>query len=278
MRQPRSPAWRTHLMFVGFDGEVRDGGDHLVALTPANPGYYWGNCLIFDRAPVDADFPRWMELFQRHIVARNPTTGHVAFGLDVQPDLEGPFVAPPAFAAAGFDVYDEATLTLQADDLVPAPPAPGPGFELRPLRLPDEAGLVVDLNMACNDDGYEAEGYRRFRAAQMRRYGAMDAAGLGHWWGVLHQGQVVASLGLFGRDGFGRFQHVETHPAFRRRGLCRALVHAACVHGFHTRGWHTLVMSADPHDVAIGLYRSVGFQQVDMLWLLERRAPEDRAP
>jgi ribosomal protein S18 acetylase RimI-like enzyme len=88
---------------------------------------------------------------------------------------------------------------------------------------------------------------------------------------VLHEGRVVASLGLFGRDGFGRFQHVETHPDFRRRGLCRALVHAACAHGLHTRGWHTLVMAADPHDVAIALYRSVGFVQVETLWLLERR-------
>lgn len=273
MRQPRSPGWRTHLMFVGFDGEVHDGGDHLVALTPANPGYYWGNCLIFDRAATEGDFPRWMQLFDSRIRSRNPTTRHVAFGMDV---LDHAFVVPPAFTAAGFEAYDEATLTLCAGNLVPPPRSPGPGFELRPLRLPDEAALVVDLNMACNDDGYESAGYRRFREAQMRRYGAMDAAGLGHWWGAVHEGRVVASLGLFGRDGFGRFQHVETHPDFRRRGLCRALVHAACAHGLHTRGWHTLVMAADPHDVAIALYRSVGFVQVETLWLLERRAPEDR--
>ena len=273
MRQPRSPGWRTHLMFVGFDGEVRDGGDHLVALSPANPGYYWGNCLIFDRAPAVGDFDRWMQLFDSSIRARHPASGHVAFGLDVQ---DGPFVVPPAFAAAGFEFYDQATLALHAADLVAPPASPGLDFELRPLRLPDEAGLVVDLNMACNDDGYEPAGYRRFREAQMRRYGAMDAAGLGHWWGVLHEGRVVASLGLFGQDGFGRFQHVETHPDFRRRGLCRALVHAACVQALQVRGWHTLVMGADPHDVAIGIYRSVGFAQIDTLWLLERRAPEDR--
>ena len=45
-------------------------------------------------------------------------------------------------------------------------------------------------------------------------------------------------------------------------------------------GWHTLVMGADPDDVAIvaiGIYRSVGFQQHDTLWMLERRAPQDQA-
>lgn len=273
MRQLRSPAWRTHLMFVAFDGEVHDGGDHLVALTPASPGYYWGNCLVFDRPPVDGDFQRWMQLFERSVRARNPGSGHVAFGID---SFDGPFLMPPAFAAAGFSAIDQASLTLRADDLVPPPAAPGPGFALRTLHLPDEAPLVVALDLACNDDGFEPEGYRRFRLAQMRRYGAMQQAGLGHWWGVLHQGEVVASLGLFGQDGFGRFQHVQTHPDFRRRGLCRALVHAACTHGLQQCGWHTLVMGADPHDVAIGLYRSVGFRQVDTLWLLERRPPEDR--
>ena len=35
-------------------------------------------------------------------------------------------------------------------------------------------------------------------------------------------------------------------------------------------GWHTLVTGADLDHVAIGIYRSVGFQQRDTLWMLER--------
>jgi hypothetical protein len=61
---------------------------------------------------------------------------------------------------------------------------------------------VVDLNMACNDDGYEPAGYRRFREAQMRRYGAMDAPAWGTGWGVwCMKGAWWRRLGLFGRDG-----------------------------------------------------------------------------
>jgi hypothetical protein len=30
-------------------------------------------------------------------------------------------------------------------------------------------------------------------------------------------------------------------------------------------------MCADPHDVAIGIYRSVGFVQVETHWCLQRR-------
>ena len=272
-RTALSPGWQTHLLFAEFDGEITVHADHLVVRSPRSPGYYWGNFLLYDRLPSEADFGPWMQRFDEAIVQREPSTGHVAFGL---PPQARAFSAPPAFAAAGFEAFAVATMTLQNSGLRAPAHAPDAAFELRPLHLAREAGAVVDLNLACNDEGYEPEGYRAFRAEQMQRYGDMAAAGLGHWWGVLHQGQVVASLGLFGQRHLGRFQHVETHPDFRRRGLCSALVHAACVHGFERMGWHTLVMGADPQDAAIRLYRSLGFGQHDQLWLLERRAPEDR--
>jgi ribosomal protein S18 acetylase RimI-like enzyme len=156
--------------------------------------------------------------------------------------------------------------------------AAGQRREIRALDLPREAPLAVDVDMACNDDGYEPAAYRLFRENQLRRYGAMAAAGMGHWFGAFVQGQMVAGLGLFGRAGVGRFQHVSTHPAWRRRGLCRALVHAACRHGQEQRGWHTLVMCADPDDVAIGIYESLGFARQSTQWSLQRRAPHDVLP
>ncbi len=268
-----SPGWQTHLMFARFDGEVTRHADHWVVRTPASPGYYWGNFLLYDRLATDADLAPWMQRFDEAIVRRAPGTGHVAFGMCEQVSS---FTAPPAFAEAGFEGYGTATLTLQRSGLQALPRAVDAAFELRALRLHQEASGVVALNMACNDDGYEPAGYRHFRAAQMQRYATMESAGMGHWWAAMHLGQVVAALGLFGQDGVGRFQHVETHPDFRRLGLCRALVHTACLHGFAAMGWHTLVMGADPDEVAIGIYRSVGFTQHDTLWMLERRAPEDR--
>ena len=273
-----SPGWQTHLMFAEFDGVVAEQGNHIVVRTPHNAGYYWGNFLLYDRLATDADFGPWMRRFEEAISGVQPGTGHVAFGMH-SPALS--FTAPPAFVDAGFKGFGVTTLTLRAGQLRSPHKLLPPGFELRPLVLPAEAPLVVELDMACNDEGYEPEGYRRFRLAQMRRYGAMADAGMGRWWGAVHPSangpRVVAALGVFGHNGVGRFQHVETDPDFRRRGLCRALVHAACVHAFGAMGWHTLVMGADPDDVAIGIYESVGFTRHDTLWMLERRAPEDRA-
>ena len=69
---------------------------------------------------------------------------------------------------------------------------------------------------------------------------------------------------------FARFQCVSTHPDSRRRGLCTALVHAACRHGFGAMGLRTLVMVADPDDVAIGVYESLGFRRGAGAWQFER--------
>jgi hypothetical protein len=36
-------------------------------------------------------------------------------------------------------------------------------------------------------------------------------------------------------------------------------------------------MCADPHDVAIGIYRSVGFAQIERHWCLQKRPPRPGA-
>ena len=73
-------------------------------------------------------------------------------------------------------------------------------------------------------------------------------------------------------------KHMRGIGALRRRGLCRALVHHVCRHAFDTLGLQRLVMCADPHDVAIGIYRSVGFVQVESHWCLQRRPRAVPAP
>jgi len=49
-----------------------------------------------------------------------------------------------------------------------------------------------------------------------------------------------------------------------------------CDCAFNTLGLQRLVMWADPHDVAIGIYRSLGFAQVERHGCLQGRAPHDR--
>src|SRR5579883_823820 len=71
-RLPLSLGYRTDLFFARWDGEVLDRGDYFVVRTPQNPGFTWGNFLLFRDAPTRADLdersPRsWPRLFEREL-------------------------------------------------------------------------------------------------------------------------------------------------------------------------------------------------------------------
>jgi RimJ/RimL family protein N-acetyltransferase len=269
-----SLGWRTDLIFARFDGQVSDRGDHLRVLTPANPAFWWGNFLLFRHGPGPGDLARWMALFEEEIVSPQSASRHRAFGVDTRQ----PLTLPPDFAAAGFSLSEAAVLTLTRDQLRAPRKAPPAGVAFRVLTLPGDSPAIVDKQLAVNEAHAALAGYRLFAQRQMQRYAAMQRAGLGHWFGLLAQGAgrpvLAASCGLFRDlargDGLGRFQFVSTHPAWRRRGLCTALVQAACRQGFETMGLRTLVMVADPEDVAIGIYESLGFQRGASTWQFER--------
>jgi len=269
-----SLGWRTDLIFARFDGQVTDCGNHVRVLTPRNPTFWWGNFLLFQHAPGPGDLERWMALFEDEISARQPASRHRAFGVDVRERL----TLPPEFAAAGFTLSEATVLTLSRDQLLAPRHAMPAGFEFRVLALPRDGAAVVDKQVAVDSNRFEPVGYREFAQRQMARFAAMQHAGLGHWFGLVARvdGRQVlaASCGLFrdpaSRDGLGRFQYVSTHPAWRRRGLCTALVHAVCRHGFETMGLRTLAMVADPADVAIGVYESLGYRRGTSTWQFER--------
>ena len=269
-----SLGWRTDLIFARFDGEVVDRGNHLCVRTPGNPTFWWGNFLLFQHAPGAGDLDRWMALFDEEIASRQPASRHRAFGVDVRERL----VLPPDFAAAGFTLNGATVLTLTREQLLVPPKAMPDGVAFRVLELPRDGAAVVDKQVEVDAARYEPVGYREFAQRQMARYAAMQRAGLGHWFGLVAQvdGRPVlaASCGLFRdparSDGLGRFQYVSTHPSWRRRGLCTVLVHAVCRHGFEAMDLRTLVMVADPDDVAIGVYESLGYRRGTSTWQFER--------
>jgi RimJ/RimL family protein N-acetyltransferase len=277
-----SLGWRTDLNFARFDGELVARADCIVVRTPANPSYWWGNFLLFDHAPRAGDAADWSRRFQAEIGRYQAESRHTTFGVDAREA----FVLPHDFVERGFTLYASNVLTMQREQLRAPRTALPAGFRVATLKLPEQTPAAVELQVLCDGGEHSpAESYRVFRQRQMARYESMARQGLGDWFGVFtetaHGEQLVADCGLFhaapGGDALGRFQHVETDPAFRRRGLCSALIHAVCLDAFERLKLRTLVIVADPLDVAIGLYESLGFERGVASWHIERR-PGDPAP
>ena len=273
-----SLGWQTELIFVRFDGLVQARPDCLVLRTPDNPLFYWGNCLVLPQPPRDADLAHWLTRFEDEVGRHVPQSGHVAIGFDARAPHE-PLLS---WQAAGFEIFATAQLSAGAAQLRPPSRPLAPDFEFQVLDLgrPGRQVEVVDLQCASRPPGFEAERYREFRLRQMRRYAAMQAAGRGHWFGIRHRasGALVADCGLFHAGRLGRFQFVGTHPDWRRRGLCSALIAASSLHGVERMGLERLVICADPEDVAIGLYERLGYRREGRFWGAQRRPLRDQRP
>lgn len=267
--------WQTDLILHRFGGELIEREDCLVLRTPGNPTFYWGNCLVLPRAPRDEDLGHWLARFEAEITASQPESLHVAIGVDA------PWAGQslPAWTAAGFEIFQDTLLRLDPGELRAPPRAARGEVLVRPVDLAAEAEAVMDVEVTDAGD-YEPVGYRRYLRLQWDRYREMHAAGQLLWFGLWCDGVLAASCGLIRASATAgspaRFQRVVTHSDWRRRGLASALVHAVSRHAQEAWQAPAAYMVADPEDVAIGIYRSLGYREVETSWGLQRNAPQDR--
>jgi ribosomal protein S18 acetylase RimI-like enzyme len=228
----------------------RDG--YQVIRTPDNPGFWWGNFLLLDTLPEPGTVGTWLARFGTEF----PDAKHVSLGIDTtDADAE----VPGDFTDAGLE--PERSIVLTAAGLR-EPVRVNEEAEIRPLASDDDWQQTVDLGLrlAESDSMTDLEYYRG--RARSRRL--ITERGWGAWFGAFDDGRLVAQLGLFrAGDGVARYQHVETDPAVRRRGLAGTLVWVAGQFGVEELAARTLVIVADKEGDAIRLYRSVGFTDAE---------------
>jgi ribosomal protein S18 acetylase RimI-like enzyme len=242
----------TNLFFARWNGMVLTREHHWVVKTPSNPGFHWGNYLLFDRAPEAQDVTRWVELFDQEM-DYGAAPHHYAFaweGSHGSGELSD-------FIAQGFQ--HETSVVLLAKSLVKPRPVQLP-FEVRALVTDEEWESATEVQIACGDPAY-SRGYREFKVRQMKSYRLLAQAGHGAWFGGFVAGVMVADLGVFHQGGIGRYQNVGTLPEHRRRGYCGELVYQAGLYAQKNFQVETLVMEADPDYHAARIYESVGFQR-----------------
>ncbi len=249
--EPKSLGYRTDLMMLALQGaEILDRGDHLVVRTAAQPTFHWGNFLLFADPPVTADADRWQRLF----TVEFPGSAHMTFGIDTTDGTAGDLTG---FVAAG--ITEDRSVVLTAHDVHP-PPRPNTEARLRMLTSDSDWAQAVELRMTV-DDTVEDPGHRLFVERKNEAMRALQASGRGGLFGAFADGRLAAGLGVYtDGSGVGRYQSVETHPAYRNLGLAGTLVHHAGRYALTDLHVETLVIVADPDYVATRVYRSVGFE------------------
>jgi GNAT superfamily N-acetyltransferase len=241
----RSLGYRTDLAILALEGsEVTDRGDHFVIRSPGIPDYWWGNFLLLrDLKPGSGS--GWLASF----AAEFPDARHIALGLD---ETNAGTIDPGQLT--GMTMEQNAVMTATS---VHAPPHPNSDAAFRSLE--SDADWRQSLELAIAVHAGEPGGDAGFLTARLAAKRALTEAGHGAWYGAFLDGTLVSQLGLITvKSGLARYQSVETHPAARRRGLAGTLVWHASATAL-TGDTSMLVMVADPEDVAMRVYCSVGF-------------------
>jgi ribosomal protein S18 acetylase RimI-like enzyme len=264
---PRSLVWATQLDVLPQNLVVEQRPGFLLVRSPSNPEHYWGNLLLFDRAPRAGDGLRWETLFDETF-ADEPRVRHRCFAWDRTDGALG--AATEEFGTRGYKVETSVGLCAGAAHLVMHPRA-NHEVVVRPLdpAIGSDTALwdaVIELQVAGRDDPEaDEDGYRSFSRTRLEGLRALFRAGRGAWYVAIDpaSSEVAASCGVVVTAGRGRFQIVDTALAHRRRGICSRLVVEAARRALDDYGAERLVIVADAGYHALGLYRSLGFQPTE---------------
>jgi ribosomal protein S18 acetylase RimI-like enzyme len=250
-----SLAYRTDLALLAVQGaEITAGAGATVVRMRENPAFRWGNFLLVARAGDPA--ARTAE----HRAAF-PAAGFTTIGVDdAHPDLD-----EGAWLSAGFDI--ERLAVLVADR------APMAGVSaVRPLG--SDGDWAAETAIALEEDDEADPAHRAFSLLRTEEKRRMTEAGRAVWLGVERDGGIVATAGIADAgDRTARFQDVQTRVAHRRRGHATSLIAAGVRTAAARFGSVRFVLVAERRGPAIGLYRRLGFREVETQLQLSRVDP-----
>ncbi|QDQ27015.1 GNAT family N-acetyltransferase [Chitinimonas arctica] len=255
----RSLSYASDLMFHRHAGEVGEHDGFLSIRTPDNPGFWWGNFLLFGQPPGAGERISWERLFETHIDA--DPGGHRVFGWIGEEGETADFIAQ------GYTLCVCTALASQR----PLPPARGNGLiEVRSYQSEADWQAAVELQVQCRDAGMAEDAYRPFKQAQFAFYRRLEEKALGRRYGAFVEGKLVADLGIYPFGTAGRYNNVCTHPDHRRQGIAAQLIFEAGWRAMSAMTLQTLVIVTD-EDSTQRLYKSVGFIPHDVSYGLQRQ-------
>lgn len=232
-------------------GTVVEKRDCFVVRMPSNPTYHWGNLLLFKAAPRADDYGRWIAAHEAEFGA---AAGHVTFGWDEAEQGE-----TIRFQEDGFSLEVNTVLQLEGHFQAGEPRIE---LEIRRIDTDAEWEAVTDLQILVSEGEKASPEFIAFKQQVFQTYRKISDNGSGAWWGAFAQGRLVGDLGLFFDDQFevGRFQSVETHPDFRRQGVCSYLLKSVIEKTRASGRKSELVICAKKGSTAAAIYTGGGFR------------------
>jgi len=220
-----------------------DRGEYVVVRTPTNPTFYGGHVLMLPEPPSVADLERLEGVFDAEL----PGSRRNFDWLGEMPEEAA------ALEARGYELSTCVCLSSRAPRLdLPIDP------DLRVERVRSDPQWEALL-------GLWLEVFSQHGFSYLARLGAdfRERKGPGGWWiARAADGRVIGSLGLYFGEGLGRFQNVDTHPRYRRLGVCRTLMTRALQHAAEHHPDTEIVIAAEVDDFPRKIYESFGFTPV----------------
>lgn len=265
MHAIKNIGYLTDTIFHDRHGFVEEHADYFTIRTPTNPTFWFGNYLLFKRAPAAGDFGKWMEI---HREVFRGSLNHVTIGWD---EPTPGFI--DEFIAAGFRTSNGLALSMNSYG---GEAAINPTITVRPLRETSEWEAMLEQQMVIDreDFGYPEDG-GFFRRTEMKSLKAMAEEERGHWWGAFDGPELVGGMGLYFDVSrtVGRFQYVTTRSTHRRQRVCTTLLDQVVRYAFESVKVQQLVIctGADDDNPAIPTYRNFGFREAVRSYALTRR-------
>lgn len=234
---------------------VRDG--FIIAETPSNPSYYFGNFLVFEAPPGARDIVRWPKLFARAF-AHNPRVRHVAFA------WSGESGAADCFADDGYTLQEETVLEATHVRSAGSPD----GIDVRELQLEADWVALFHFELRQCEPQFEPAAYEQFMRRRVDRRRELCTEAAAAWCGAFYRTELVGACGIVAAEPLARYQDVGVDERFRNRGIAKALLAYAARIGFERFGAARAIIVANSDRPARALYERAGFNAVQREWSL----------
>lgn len=246
----KSLEFATDLIVHDGQTEIHMFADRFVQRTPKEPNYWFGNRVVFNDPPISAGDL----IAQFH--ADLSTAKHICLGWDI-PNLDLQSVKN-VFESTGLRVEQGDVLSLRQDlTRVEAPK----GIFIRPLVSASDWQQSEAIGRAdLLKDNMPEAGLDTYLMNKSAARQEQIAKGLGQWFGAFDGDTLAGDMGIFNNEQLIRYQSVQTHETYRRRGICSALL-CASLDWARSRAPNALPVIVANADTDAGrLYRRAGFE------------------